>query len=904
MLRPNYPPHDATVFPIKPEITSSIKTLSEHLKASSPMYYNSYSSEFPLYNLAPTKHSNELFIGCDDGSIIRYSIIAQKEINLFKYHSLSIIGMKISSTDKYLLSASHDCSISIFDVANSKHFKSLSLEPAVPESICFTDNERLACVGSNDSVIRIWNFTESSPVVRLTGHDGPIITIRCLKDSLLVSCSQDTTLKVWDLSNNSEIETLKGHKSWINCFAISNKQEIIASGGGDYSVKVWSTSKYQETFTYSGHIGEIYSLAFNLNDTLLASGSQDKTVRVWNLKTKNIHFIQDTHISYISYVKLIGNNLLVSVSYRNILVDNLIENRNEVLLEGHLGLITDIEVIDNGTKIISFSYDKTVKFWDINDKDMKVSLDKHSNNVSCVLVTLDFKFIVSGGWDGLVIVWKMKEKKAVHVLKAHSHYVSGLGQTKDGLRVLSASWDTTVKLWEVSTGILIHTFTGPKLNIFYICISLNSDFFVCTSADYKAWFWSIDSLENYDSLQYTDAISGLEFNPHCEAVISTLDGSLDAYDIKKKATIRQKKYEVSVLGCKYSLDYEKIILILNDKTIHILDYKSFIETASLKEHHAKWPIQLGIVSKSLMYLVSDDHELKLFDIKKKTEVSSFHCASPIRKCVITGCGNSIIAGNKNGNIVVFNIIEKRVEVTLKGHTDQVESLALSEGSRYIISGSRDTTIKMWKLCEYFKQFSLRAADETDDMTNKTFDLDYGGIRSIKKGKMFEASEKGKNLYPPLAYNGFKQRFSKGMLPVESDCKIMLNEQVNLAHLYAYLGYYKSLERALALGCPIRRDLNSNSPLHYSIIKDSQKSTDVILQFMINLSKNEGNLSKYFEYNYALRDDLFRLVKLSSPLVPAYLESIFSVSKDKILPNSIRCLRPPVLLFTQHTKIYF
>ena len=868
------------------------------------MYYHSYSSEFPLYNLAPTKYSNELFIGCDDGSIIRYCIITQKETNLFKYHTSGVIGIKISSTDKYLLSAAHESLISILDVSNSKFFKSLNIEPALPESICFTDNEKLACIGSNDSLIRIWSFTDPSPAIKLIGHNGPIITIRCLKDHLLVSCSQDATLKVWDLLLNSEIETLKGHKSWINCFVISNKQEIIASGGGDYTVKAWGASKFQEIFTFSGHIGEIYSLAFNLNDTLLASGSQDKTVRVWNLKTKNIQFIQDTHISYISYVKLIGNNLLVSVSYRNILVDNLTENRNEVLLEGHSGLITDIEVVDNSTKIISCSYDKTVKFWDINDKDMKVSLDRHSNNVSCVLVTLDFKFIVSGGWDGLVIVWRMKEKKPLHVMKSHSHYVSALGQTNDGLRVLSASWDTTVKMWEVATGTLIHTFTGPKLNIFYIYVNHNSEYFSCSSSDYRAWFWSIDLLENYDSIQYTDAISGLEFNTNLEVVISTLDGSLDAYDLKKKFIMRQKKFEVSIIGSRFSLDCKKVILVLNDKTIRILDFDSFIETASLKEHHAKWPIQLNLISKSLISIVSDDHELKVFDIINKSEISSFHCTSAIKKCVITGCGNCIISGTKNGSILIFNISEKRVEATLKGHTDQVESLALSKASKYLISGSRDTTIKIWKLCEYFKQFSSRTAEDTDDMTNKTFDLDYGGIRYTKKNRKGFENDSGKNLYPPLIYNGFKQRFAKGMLPVESDCKIMLYEQVNLAHLYAYLGYYKSLERALALGCPIRRDLNLNSPLHYSIIKDSQKSTDVILQFLIDLSKNEGNLSKYFEYNYALRDDLFRLLKLSSPLVPAYLESIFSVSKDKMLPNSIRCLRPPVLLLTQHTKIYF
>jgi hypothetical protein len=324
----------------------------------------------------------------------------------------------------------------------------------------------------------------------------------------------------------------------------------------------------------------------------------------------------------------------------------------------------------------------------------------------------------------------------------------------------------------------------------------------------------------------------------------------------------------------------------------------------LKEQNSKWPIILNILSSSVFSIVSDDVELKVFNINKKLEVSCFRCSSEIKKCVVTGCGNFIIVGNKEGNIEIFNMSEKRIEMTFKGHTDQVESLELTDSNKYLISGSRDTSIKIWKLSQLLRINRSKSGDETFDLPDRSLDRDYLKIKKKVPLKHSEILERNSNLYPALVYNGFRQRFNKKLLPVASDCKIIMPGQVNLAHLYSYLGYYTNLEKALQLGCPIRRDSYKNSPLFYSIQKDSQKSTDIILQFLINLSKTEKTLAQYFEYNFAIRDDFFKILKLSSPLVPVYLESVFKVSKDKGLPNSIRCLKPPVLMFTHHTKINF
>ena len=908
MKKSGYFPHDATVFPNFFEKTNSIKSLIEALRNDYPIYYQSYQADFALYNFVSTKTTNEIYIGCEGGSIIQYDLETHQEKSIYKYHNKGVVNLKISNLDSYLLSASHDGSVAIFDVIRSKFFKSLSIIPSIPETICFTHDEEAACIGGNDHFIRIWRFVKDKKEIRLVGHAGPIVTLLIVKEKFLISSSFDTTIKIWDLNDYKEKGTCKGHKSSVNCFIVGNQLEMIASGGG-YSVKLWNMDSCDEICNLIGHVGEIYSLAFNFDDSLLASGSQDRTVRIWNTKNKTVEFIQDNHLNFISYIRFVGKRLLVSASYRNILVDNYIEKRTEVVLEGHTGMITQIEVVSGGSKIISCSFDRTLKFWDINDKDMKKSITGHSGNVSCLLITNDNKFIVSGGWDTLVIVWKLKEPQPLHILRSHSHYISCLSQTNDGRRVVSASWDSQVKIWEVSSGILIHTYEGPSFSIHHLKLSFFSEFIGCCSGDYKAWFWNLESFNEVSCLSYSDVVSYLDFNLDDTVVLGVLDGSLDSFNLKKNQFIKRKKFHCEVYGFRFSADFSKIIVVLSDKSFQVVDSESFDILLTFGEHSAKWPIMMSILTYSYFIIVSGGNEIKIFDIKRKIEYFSFKSSCQIQTCVSTGCGNFILAGTMSGSIIIFNVSEKRVETTFKGHTDLVSSICLTDLSKYLISGSRDTTLKIWKLSQLLKDVDHTGPEETSSFLSKSHDHRHCSHYNSNKNKnelskSFESYEDSLKLYPALTYNGFRQRFNKKLLPVASDCKIMMAGQVNLAHVYAYLGFFLHLQKALEFGCGIRRDSYRNSPLYYSIAKDSKKSTDVILQFLIDLSKSDDDVQKFFEYSFALRDDLFKLLKLASPLVTIFLESIFFVTRDKSLPNSVRCFIPPVVILTEHSKIYF
>ena len=57
-------------------------------------------------------------------------------------------------------------------------------------------------------------------------------------------------------------------------------------------------------------------------------------------------------------------------------------------------------------------------------------------------------------------------------------------------------------------------------------------------------------------------------------------------------------------------------------------------------------------------------------------------------------GKLLISGSDDKTIKVWNLEDRREEFTLQGHTSEVTSVAISQNGKYLASGSEDKTIKV------------------------------------------------------------------------------------------------------------------------------------------------------------------------------------------------------------------
>jgi WD40 repeat protein len=95
----------------------------------------------------------------------------------------------------------------------------------------------------------------------------------------------------------------------------------------------------------------------------------------------------------------------------------------------------------DGDRIISGSWDHSVRVWDGKTGEQLRELKGHTDTVNSVTFSPDGDRIISGSWDHSVRVWDAKTGEQLRELKGHTDAVCSVAFSPDGDRIVSGSCD-------------------------------------------------------------------------------------------------------------------------------------------------------------------------------------------------------------------------------------------------------------------------------------------------------------------------------------------------------------------------------------------------------------------------------------------------------------------------------
>jgi len=78
------------------------------------------------------------------------------------------------------------------------------------------------------------------------------------------------------------------------------------------------------------------------------------------------------------------------------------------------------------------------------------TLRGHERAVISVAFSPDGTRVVSGSFDNTIKLWDAASGEVVATLRGHEDAVFSVAFSPDGTRVASGSWDKTIKLWDGS----------------------------------------------------------------------------------------------------------------------------------------------------------------------------------------------------------------------------------------------------------------------------------------------------------------------------------------------------------------------------------------------------------------------------------------------------------------------
>jgi len=115
----------------------------------------------------------------------------------------------------------------------------------------------------------------------------------------------------------------------------------------------------------------------------------------------------------------------------------------------------------------------------------------HSRGVNSVAITPDGKYIVSGSWDKTIKLWDISSDKEIRTFKGHSSWVNSVAITPDGKYIVSGSEDKNIKLWDIKSGKLISSYATSDDGE-WLSWNLNNEY-NCSNGAYKYFCFVDDS---------------------------------------------------------------------------------------------------------------------------------------------------------------------------------------------------------------------------------------------------------------------------------------------------------------------------------------------------------------------------------------------------------------------------
>ena len=150
-------------------------------------------------------------------------------------------------------------------------------------SVVLDLNRNIACSGSMDGTVRIWNLRNGQCQHTLTGHTS-LVGLLGLSPSYLVSAAADSTLRIWDPDTGELRHALAAHAGAITCF---QHDEFKVLSGSDGTLKMWNIRDGTVVRDLLTGINGVWQVVFEGRCCVAASNRNTTTMLdVWDFGTE------------------------------------------------------------------------------------------------------------------------------------------------------------------------------------------------------------------------------------------------------------------------------------------------------------------------------------------------------------------------------------------------------------------------------------------------------------------------------------------------------------------------------------------------------------------------------------------------------------------------------------------
>jgi WD40 repeat protein len=448
---------------------------------------------------------------------------------------------------------------------------------------------------------------------------------------------------LWDIAQTRCLRTLE-ENSYLQeeiCFS-SNGKTLIAYGKG---LRLWNVDDGESLpISSQDDIGNVSHLTYLPDDQFIVSVENNQSresIKIRSAKTGECLKILTGHTEKVTCITVSPDGIWIASGSkdRTIKIWDIASGQCQYTLLGHYEKIECVSFRSDGD-LVSSSADMTVRQWNVtNEARCLKNLEGHKGSVNCIAVSPSKQWFISGSQDKAIKKWSINNWECLQTFIGHRQSVTCMAISPDGSRIVSGSQDETLRVWDSDNAQCLHVLVGHSAPIY--SVSYSSSFIISSSQNETAKLWDTSGqcVHTLPTPEFKNPREGGSLKPsQILSGISSADGSLYA------------------VGTQYD-------------SIHLWDIEN---KKFLKKFKKNMLLQ----------------QISFFDIE---------CLAISADSRFIISGNTNIGWNRVDVVSLWNVATGECEQRFFGHTKNVTSVCYWPNEKWILSGSRDNTIKVWDI---------------------------------------------------------------------------------------------------------------------------------------------------------------------------------------------------------------
>lgn len=397
-------------------------------------------------------------------------------------HSDIISSLDFSPDSRFLVSASHDRTVHIWDAAARRNVRTLTGPKDKMLAAAFSADGSVTAGGGTDGSIFMWRTSDGRNLSVSQGHRAAVRALAFTPDGrYLVSGSDDRTIRLWDATAGRAVRTLASQNASVSSLAVSPDSTRVLTGcsGGETVNHIFEIPSGRQISSFYKHENIVQAVAFSPDgNTAVTAGGNDNEIYLWNpsngeTKSKisgagkavwSVGFSSDG--GTIAWGKTFDQTGLSQYQLNGPLEQSFhLRNENTYDIYRAAGLYGGESfqraLESAGAVSVRTPNGKihpTLQIIQSGRTTFEITRDVSSGlEHRCFTLTPNGRKVISGGANGDLVAYDTETGRVITEFIGHEGDLTAVTLSPDGRTLVSASADQTVRLWDVTSGRLLTT---------------------------------------------------------------------------------------------------------------------------------------------------------------------------------------------------------------------------------------------------------------------------------------------------------------------------------------------------------------------------------------------------------------------------------------------------------------